>query len=132
MKIEITETKDNPLLSRKGVKGILTFNTATPSNDILQGSLAKQLNVDKQVIMIKRIKTHFGSSKADFLAYVYNSEDELKRIEPAPVKWVEKQEKKAAAKKKAEEQEKPVEKKETPAETATEETKTEEKKEAAK
>jgi ribosomal protein S24E len=136
MKIEITEKKDNPLLSRQEVKGSLTFNTATPSNDELQGSLAKQLNVNKEFIRIKKIGTHFGVSKADFLAFVYTSKEELERIEPAPIKWVEKQEKKAeTAKKKKEEVEKP--KKEAPKEEKkeekpAEEKKPEEKKEGAK
>jgi ribosomal protein S24E len=146
MKIEITEKKDNPLLSRQEVKGTLTFNTATPSNDELQANLAKQLNVDKECIRMKKIATRYGISKADFLAFVYTSKEELEKIEPAPKKWVEKQEKKAeAAKKKAEEkkeakskEEAPKEAKkeekaeEKPAEKAKEAPKTEEKKEGDK
>ncbi len=134
MKIEITEKKDNPLLARQEVKGTLTFNTATPSNDELQKNLAKQLNVDKECIRMKKIGTHYGVSKADFLAFVYNSKEELEKIEPAPKKWVEKQEKKQeAAKKKTEEaakakKEAKVAKEEAPKEEA----KPKEKKEEAK
>jgi len=120
MKIEITEKKDNPLLSRQEIKGSLTFNTATPSNDELHANLAKQLNVDKELIKIKKIGTHYGASKADFLVFVYISKEELEKIEPAPKKWLEKQEKKAeAAKKKQEEAAKPKE--EAPKEEKAEE-----------
>ncbi len=134
MKIEITEKKNNPLLSRKEIKGVLTFNTATPSNDDAEAALAKQFNIDKNCVRMKKIATRFGASKADFLAFVYNSEEELKKIEPAPVKWLEKIEKKeVAAKKKAEgaaPKEKP--KSEEKKEEKAEEKPAEEKKEAPK
>lgn len=137
MKLEIIEKKDNPLLSRQEVSGVLTFNSATPSNDDVEAALAKQLNVGKDCIRMKKITTHFGGSKADFLAFVYSSKGELEKIEPAPVKWLEKIEKKeAAAKKKqeeaAKEQAKPAEEaKEKPAEESPKEEKAEEKKEEA-
>jgi len=105
MKVEISKKKDNPLLSRQEVKGALVFDKATPSNDELAAVLAKQLNVSVDCIRVKKIETHYGASRADFLAFVYSSADELERIERAPKKWIEKQEKIEQARKKAKQEE---------------------------
>jgi len=106
MKVEISDKKDNPLLSRQEIRGHLVFDKATPSNDELAAVLARQLNVSVSCIRIKKIETHYGASKADFFALVYASEDALDSIEPAPKKWLEKQEKIEQARKKAEEEKK--------------------------
>ncbi len=99
MKIDINEKKDKPLLSRQEVKGIVTFDKATPSNDEFSATMAKQLTVEAGRVMVKRIATRFGESKADFLVYVYNSKKDLDAFEPKPSKWVEKMKKKEEAKK---------------------------------
>ncbi|MBD3361645.1 hypothetical protein GF358_02515 [Candidatus Woesearchaeota archaeon] len=130
MKIEITSEKDNPVLSRKEVKGILTFNKATPSNEDFEQAIAKQLNVDRQCVRAKKIATRYGEPKADFSVFVYSSKDELERIEPAPVKQVEKMEKKAEAAKKAAEEAAKAKEEAKAAEVPKEEKKEENKEEA--
>lgn len=112
MKIEIIGKKDNPLLSRQEIRGILTFDKATPSNADLEVALAKQFNVDRACVRAKRIATRYGAPKADFLVFVYNSKGDLDKVEPVPRKWLEKQQKKEESKKKSEEEAKPEEKKE--------------------
>jgi len=99
MKIDINEKKDKPLLSRQEVRGIVTFDKASPSNDEFSANMAKQLTVELDRVMVKRIATRFGESKADFLVYVYNSKKDLDAFEPKPSKWVEKMKKKEEAKK---------------------------------
>ena len=94
MKIDIVEKKDAPLLARQNIRGVVVFDKATPSNDELAAVLAKQLNVGFERIMIKRIGTFFGASKANFLACIYNSKKDLDYFEPKPRKWLEKMKKK--------------------------------------
>jgi ribosomal protein S24E len=130
MKIEIKEKKENPLLSRIEVSGVIAFEGATPSNEQVAQSIASQLKADPSVVKMKKIHTNMGSHRAVFTAFVYNSREEFDRIEPKPKKQLEKEQKKAEAAKKAAEEAKPEEKKEAPKEEKKEEAKPEEKKEA--
>jgi len=137
MKIEIKNKKDNPLLSRIEVSGIVTFEGATPSNEQLTQSIASQMKADASVVKMKKIRNTLGSHQASFTAFVYKSKEELDRIEPKPKKQLEKEQKKAEASKKKEEapaekkeEAKPEEKKETPKEEKKEEAPAEKKEEA--
>ena len=47
MELEIKEKQENKLLNRLEVKGTLTFEGATPSNEQIRDSLASTLNKDK-------------------------------------------------------------------------------------
>lgn len=129
MKLEIKNKKNNPLLSRIEVSGVLTFEGATPSNAQVAQDIAAQLKVEPSVVKMKKITTGVGSNQADFTAFVYSSKEELDRIEPKPKKQLEKEQKAAEAKKKAEEEAKSAEKKEeAPKEEKKEEAKPEVKK----
>jgi len=97
MKIDITEKKDKPLLARQEIVGVVTFDKATPSNDDFAAAIAKQLNVALDTVMIKKIDTRFGESKADFFVCVYHSKKDLDYFEPKPTKWLEKMKKKEEA-----------------------------------
>jgi len=143
MKVEIKNKKENPLLSRIEVSGIVSFEGATPSNEQVCQAVASQLKADVSAVKMKNIYTGFGKHEAKFLAFVYKSKADLDKIEPKPKKQLEKEKKAAEAKKKAEEEAKapkpeakPEEKKEAPAEAKPEEkkpeAKPEEKKEAPK
>lgn len=134
MKLEIKNKKDNPLLSRIEVSGVLTFEGATPSNEQVAQGIASQLKVEPAVVKMKKITTGVGSNQADFTAFVYSSKEELDRIEPKPKKQLEKEQKAAEARKKAEEEAKAAKasKEEAKAEEKKEEAKPEEKKQEAK
>ncbi|MBW3002551.1 hypothetical protein KY338_05325 [Candidatus Woesearchaeota archaeon] len=128
MKIEIKKKKENPLLSRIEVSGIVTFEGATPSNEQVAQSIASQLKTDASVVKMKKIYTTMGSHKAEFTACVYKSKEELDRVEPKPKKQLEKEKKAAEDAKKAAE----APKEEAKPEEKKEEAKPEEKKEAPK
>ncbi|MBD3304193.1 hypothetical protein GF343_03540 [Candidatus Woesearchaeota archaeon] len=137
MKIEIKEKKENPLLSRIEVSGTVSFDGTTPSNEQVAQGIASQMKIEPSVVKMRKIRNTLGSHQADFTAFVYNSKEELDRIEPKPKKQLEKEKKAAEAKKKAEEEAKPAEapkeeKKEEAAPEKKEEAKPEEKKEEPK
>ena len=138
MKVEIKNKKENPLLSRIEVSGIVSFEGATPSNEQVCQAVASQLKADVSAVKMKNIYTGFGKHEAKFLAFVYKSKADLDKIEPKPKKQLEKEKKAAEAKKKAEEEAKTAaeaskeeKKEEAPAEKPAE-AKPEEKKEEAK
>ena len=124
LNIEIKNKKDNILLSRIEVEATVSFNKkATPSTEEVKGALSKELEVEKDLIIIKGIKSSFGKTTAEVLAYQYLSKDDIKNIEPKNKQAEEKAKADAeAAKAPAEE------KKEEP---KAEEAKPEEKKEEA-
>lgn len=106
MKLEIKNKKENPLLSRVEVSGIVSFEGVTPSNEQVCQAVASQLKADVSAVKMKNIYTGFGKHEAKFLAFVYKSKADLEKIEPKPKKQLEKEKKAAEAKKKAEEESK--------------------------
>jgi len=97
MNVKILEQKQEPLLSRTVITADLTFEGATPSKEEVKKVIASQTKADEKLLIIKKITTRYGSTKAQASAYLYDSEEEMKKIEPKDKKA------EAAAKKKAEE-----------------------------
>ena len=95
---------------------------ATPSKDEIKKEIAKTAKAKEDLITIKKIKTDFGSGSSIVTAYVYDSEEDLRKIEPMTKHL------KAQAKKAAEEAAKQAEApKEEPKKEETSEEKKEEK-----
>ncbi len=82
MQLDITDKKEQKLLSRVEVKGIVRFDSgATPSNDNVKEAIAKSVGKDMKLVVVKNIYTHYGASSADVNAYVYDNEAKLKELE---------------------------------------------------
>jgi len=129
MNINIVSREKKQMLSREEVVAEVDFvNVATPSREKLKEEFSKVLEKDPKILVIKKIQTHFGSASGRVLVYVYDSEEELKKIEPkekkpakpagakpeekpAEEKPEEKKEEKPKEEKKEEKKEKPEEKK---------------------
>ena len=89
MNITIKSQQKKPAMSREEVVAEVEFvGATTPKRDVMLEEFSKKLGKDKSTIAVKKIKTKFGSASANVLVYVYDSADDLKKIEP--------QEKKAA------------------------------------
>ncbi|MBU3940788.1 MAG: hypothetical protein KKH88_02610 [Nanoarchaeota archaeon] len=108
------------LLHQKVIKAeVAHYGKSTPTKENIKKELAKTANAKEELIMIKQIKTDFGSGSSIVTAYVYDSKEDLKKSEPVTKHM------KAQAKKAAEEAAKA-------AEAPKEEPKAEEKKEEIK
>jgi len=118
MKININETKENPLLHRKEIRMTLEEFKETPNKKDVISELAKTTNADEKLIVVKEIRQEYGMNRAYCYAKVYENEDYKNTYERV------KKSKESAEKK--EEAPKPEEKKE---EKPKEEPKKEEKKE---
>lgn len=95
MEIEIIKQKDVPLLNRKRVIGKVQFEgSATPSISVFKDLVASALNVQKDLIAIRHVYTHFGVSIAKVIVHVYKSREDLLRLER--LKKVERKEQEAA------------------------------------
>ena len=118
MKIEITEKKQNKLLGRLEVSGKLNFSGATPANDVVKETLAVELKVDKELMIIKNIYSKFSHQEAEFLAYVYDDKEQMNSTE-VMTNHLRKQAEEAAKKAKEEtgkKAEEPKQEEKTPAE----------------
>lgn len=113
MDLKIIKKQDSPLLSRVEIEAEASFfNEATPNKESVKKKIVAMEKADEKLVIVKNICGGFGIGKADVLAYIYKSEDELKKIEP------KKKEKKGA---------KPAEGAEAPKEDVKEAPKKEEK-----
>ena len=81
MQLTITNKKENKMLDRLEVEGKIVFNGPTPSKLVLTESLAKKLEVDMPLIVIKKLLTNFGIQEANFLAVAYHKPESLKNTE---------------------------------------------------
>ncbi len=83
MEFKITIEEEQKLLDRKMIKGELNFSEkAIPSRMAVLEAISKKLKVDKTLIVIKEIKSIFGSTNATFEAHVYASLDIKNKLEP--------------------------------------------------
>ena len=83
MELKITNKEEQKLLDRTLVKARLNFSEkAVPSRKAVLGELSKQLKVDKKLIVIKEIRTVYGSTSADVEVHVYDSEEIKNKLEP--------------------------------------------------
>ena len=92
VQLNITNKKEEPLLSRTVITAALEFEKATPSYPEVMSLLASQLKIDDKLIAIRHIYNSFGAKKAEVTAYVYADESKKQFIEP---KAKEKKDKKA-------------------------------------
>ncbi len=147
MEVKIENNEVQKLLDRSLITGKIIFEgKATPSRMSIIENLAKQLKIDKNLVIIYEIKTIFGSTIANFEAHIYDSiaaknkvepKYMVKRSEPVVKKPVEEKKEESAPTKEVP-ADKPVEKKKEEAvkekkeeAASVEEAKPEEKKEEA-
>ncbi len=83
MELIIKEQKRNPLLLREEVKAV-SSNGITPKAEGLKIKLAEKFNKKPEFVVIKSIKGKFGRRDFDIIAYCYDDESALKRVEPKP------------------------------------------------
>jgi ribosomal protein S24E len=82
MELNITNKAEQKLLARTEINGHINFSgNKTPSNDQVKEAVAKNLGKDSKLIVIKHIYTDFGKASANFICFVYDSENKLKELE---------------------------------------------------
>lgn len=82
MELTIRAKTEEPLLGRKKVVADVLYDKATPSNADVKVALAKEFDVDADVVSVHRIAGKFGQTQADVLAYVYTTAAKRLELEP--------------------------------------------------
>jgi small subunit ribosomal protein S24e len=82
MEIDIKEQVENPLLNRTEIRfNCIYQGESTPKVLEVKNRLVAQLDVDKKLLVVDKVKPSFGEGKADGYAKLYDSEEKLVQIE---------------------------------------------------
>lgn len=82
MEINVNEKIENPLLNRTEIHFDCTYQgDATPTVIEVKKRLVATLDVDKNLLVVHNLKPSYGEGKATGYAKLYDSEDNLKKIE---------------------------------------------------
>ncbi len=101
MEIDIKEQIENPLLNRTEIHFDCIYQgESTPKVLEVKNRLVAQLDVDKNLLVVDKVKPSYGEGRADGYAKLYDSEEKLVQIEKQhildknkePVKEEEKEE----------------------------------------
>jgi len=81
MKVEITNTKSNPLLSREEIEFKVTETNTTPKIQELKEKIAALAETDSETTVITEIKQKFGRKEVTGKAHAYKKKQEMKETE---------------------------------------------------
>ena len=82
MEINVNEKIENPLLNRTEIHFDCTYQgEATPKVLDVKNRLVATLNVDKNLLVVHNLKPSYGEGKANGYAKLYDSEENLNKIE---------------------------------------------------
>jgi len=100
MNVEILSSKENQLLGRKEVEATVMFDSATPKRAELKQAIGGKIAANPDLMVIRKVTSHFGARSVKVLSYVYPSKEVLMSVEPKHVKiregLMQKEEKKKA------------------------------------
>ncbi|ABR55324.1 Ribosomal protein S24e [Methanococcus vannielii SB] len=85
MDIKIISDKNNPLLHRREVKFLATFDGATPSIKDVKVKLVAILNAKKEMLVIDTLDQEFGKLEAKGYAKIYEDEKIMNTVEKKSV-----------------------------------------------
>lgn len=82
MELQILKETKMPLLNRKQVSlNVTALKQPTPSKAELSKGIALKLNVEENVLSIKKVMQDFGTNSCKVVVNVYSSPEELKKYE---------------------------------------------------
>ncbi len=110
MEIEITKERENRLLHRTEIEGIVKFESGTPTRKDIIKYIAAKKNIPEKLVVVSKIDQEYGGRSAKVEIRIYESESKMKSIEPEYM--IKRQEKglKEAEKEEAKGEEQPGEK----------------------
>ncbi len=83
MKINIIESKHNPLINRREVHFKVEHpESGTPNRIELKKKIAALETADENLVFVKNVKTSFGNRYADCRANIYEDNETATKFEP--------------------------------------------------
>lgn len=81
MDLKIIEEKKVSLLDRTEFKLEINFEKVVPSREEIVKTVAAKTASKENLVVVRKISTIYGKTKAEVIAYVYTDEKSLKTIE---------------------------------------------------
>ncbi|MDD5331933.1 MAG: hypothetical protein PHE43_03910 [Candidatus Nanoarchaeia archaeon] len=81
MKLSLIKETEMPLLLRKRQTYELEFEKATPKKEDIKKEISKVAKAPEELISIRHIYQKYGIQKAKVIAHVYNTQEDLNKIE---------------------------------------------------
>ncbi len=81
MILKLIEEKENKLLNRKELLLETTYTGPTPNTQEIKKAVVETLKSKDELIVINKINQIFGTRKAIIKAKLYNSSEDLKKVE---------------------------------------------------
>jgi len=79
--LEILSKNEEKSFNRTKISGKIVAEGVTSSRKAVCEALAKNLKVPVETVIVKKIKTSYGSTMGTFEAYIYDSNDSIKKFE---------------------------------------------------
>ena len=81
MNIEVVQERNNPLLSRKELDLLITYESSTPKRDEVRKAVADKYGVEIERVIVEKMESLFGAKKARAHVHVYDTVEDAKRYE---------------------------------------------------
>ncbi|MFH1439406.1 MAG: hypothetical protein ABIG89_02495 [Candidatus Woesearchaeota archaeon] len=81
MELEIQKQRETPLLARRRITAMVNFQKATPSRANIRDGIAKKLNVNDELVIVRHIYTKYGKNEAKVIAHVYKDNKFIEKLE---------------------------------------------------
>ena len=94
MEVNIINEFENPLLERKEIVAIVSFQGPTPKTEEVIDALSRKLKVKETHIEVEKILQLFGKTEAKVYAYIYNKPVREEKKEEAKEEGENKEEEK--------------------------------------
>lgn len=86
MKLEILDQTENKTLARKEIRFKVDHQGGTtPSRLDIRDKIVAQFNASTPTVIVRSLETKYGTGITEGIARIYESEEQLKRIELAHV-----------------------------------------------
>ncbi|HID72298.1 TPA: hypothetical protein EYP38_00015, partial [Candidatus Micrarchaeota archaeon] len=79
---EIKSTSDNPLLNRKEIEAIVSFDGATPSRKELKEAICGKAGANPDLTVLREVNNEYGIKRVTVTAHVYANKEALSKVEP--------------------------------------------------
>ncbi len=81
MEVYVEKDRKNPLLKRREVYCRLSFGGKTPSRSEVKAKIAGLMNAEPERVVVDYIKTEFGKTEAKCYVKIYDTVEDLQKIE---------------------------------------------------
>lgn len=79
--MNITNEKENKLLGRKEISLTADFEGVTPTKETIKGQFIKEAKTNPELTIVKDVIAGFGGKVASSTIFVYETPEEMKRVE---------------------------------------------------